>query len=210
MVLHGLEHLRPIGDAVGTLGEASWRSNSMSVRFGRSQGFLRLTYLAVLLASSLPRFAIASDASAPIEQLNVGLLQAMKLGQSAPFRQRYDLLAPLVLRAVDLDVILQRRDGFRLEIRSARSASGADLRFPALLDCDLCRAFQRVRRRAVRVIAGGNQRRGRTDNPGQNRPGETNRRDPCARLFDAPGWRRLESVRRYRRQLDQPGRRAAG
>ena len=82
----------------------------MSVRFGRGQGFLRLTYLAVLLAG-LPRFAIASDASAPIEQLNAGLLQAMKLGQSAPFRQRYDLLAPLVLRAVDLDVILQRGVG---------------------------------------------------------------------------------------------------
>jgi len=83
----------------------------MSMRFGRSQGFLRLTYLALLLASGLPRFAIASDASAPIEQLNVGLLQAMKLGQSAPFRQRYDLLAPLVLRAVDLDLILQRGVG---------------------------------------------------------------------------------------------------
>src|ERR1051325_5644395 len=84
------------------------RSNSMSTRFGRGQGFLRLIYLAVLLGSILPRFAIASDASAPIEQLNAGLLQAMKLGQSAPFRQRYDLVAPLVLRAVDLDFILQR------------------------------------------------------------------------------------------------------
>ena len=35
----------------------------------------------------------------------------MKLGQSAPFQQRYDLLAPLVLRAVDLDLILQRGVG---------------------------------------------------------------------------------------------------
>src|ERR1041384_8191491 len=83
----------------------------MSMRFGRGLGFWRLIYLAVLLGSILPRFAIASDASAPIEQLNAGLLQAMKLGQSAPFRQRYDLVAPLVLRAVDLDFILQRGVG---------------------------------------------------------------------------------------------------
>ena len=83
----------------------------MSMQCGKLLGFLRLTYLIVTLASLVPCLALASDASAPIEQLNTGLLQAMKLGQSAPFRQRYDLLAPLVLRAVDLDFILQRAVG---------------------------------------------------------------------------------------------------
>src|SRR5262249_32193989 len=48
-----------------------------------------------------------SDASAPIEQLDVGLLQVMKQGKAAPFKHRYDFLAPLVERAVDLDFILQ-------------------------------------------------------------------------------------------------------
>lgn len=72
---------------------------------------LRFLFLAVLLATVLARSANASDASAPIEQLDAGLLQAMKLGKSAPFRQRYDLLAPLVTRAVALDLILQNGVG---------------------------------------------------------------------------------------------------
>jgi len=49
----------------------------------------------------------ASEVTAPIEQLDAGLLQVMKVGKSAPFQQRYDVLAPLVIRAVDLDAILQ-------------------------------------------------------------------------------------------------------
>ena len=81
------------------------------MRLVSGQALRWLTPLAILLASLLPRIAIASDASAPIEQLDAGLLQVMKLGQSTPFRRRYDLLAPLVLRAVDLDLILQRGVG---------------------------------------------------------------------------------------------------
>ena len=100
------------------------------MRFGRGR-LLWLMPLAILLASVLPRLAIAADASAPIEQLDSGLLQAMKLGQSTPFRQRYDLLAPLVLRAVDLDLILQRGVG-----SGWRSV-------PAKQQADLIAAFQR-------------------------------------------------------------------
>lgn len=51
--------------------------------------------------------AAASDVTAPIEQLDAGLLQVMKAGKSAPFQQRYDVLAPLVIRAIDLDAILE-------------------------------------------------------------------------------------------------------
>ena len=51
--------------------------------------------------------AMASDVTAPIEQLDAGLLQVMKAGKRTPFQQRYDILAPLVTRAVDLDGILQ-------------------------------------------------------------------------------------------------------
>jgi phospholipid transport system substrate-binding protein len=51
--------------------------------------------------------AAASEVTQPIEQLDAGLLQAMKAGKAAPFKERYDLLAPLVSRAVDLDAVLQ-------------------------------------------------------------------------------------------------------
>lgn len=51
--------------------------------------------------------AAASDITAPIEQLDAGLLQVMKAGKAAPFQQRYDVLAPLVTRAIDLDAILE-------------------------------------------------------------------------------------------------------
>jgi len=51
--------------------------------------------------------AEASEVTAPIEQLDAGLLQVMKAGKSAPFQQRYDVLAPLVIRAIDLDAILR-------------------------------------------------------------------------------------------------------
>ena len=60
---------------------------------------------AVLLG--LMQIAAASDVTAPIEQLDAGLLQVMKAGKAAPFQQRYDVLAPLVTRAIDLDAILQ-------------------------------------------------------------------------------------------------------
>jgi phospholipid transport system substrate-binding protein len=58
------------------------------------------------IALALPRTAEASDVTAPIEQLDAALLQAMKAGKTAPFQQRYDILAPAVTRAVDLDAIL--------------------------------------------------------------------------------------------------------
>ena len=60
---------------------------------------------AVVLCIAGP--AAASDVTAPIEQLDAGLLQVMKAGKSAPFQQRYDVLAPLVIRAIDLDAILE-------------------------------------------------------------------------------------------------------
>lgn len=69
--------------------------------------------LAVVAASALVPVhgARASDVTAAIEQLNAGLLQAMKLGKSTPFQQRYELLLPLVSRALDLDYILQEALG---------------------------------------------------------------------------------------------------
>jgi phospholipid transport system substrate-binding protein len=60
-------------------------------------------------ASALP--TAAAPASAPIEQLDAGLIRVMKAGRTAPFRQRYDVLVPLVTGAIDLDFILQSAIG---------------------------------------------------------------------------------------------------
>ena len=70
-------------------------------------GIARLLLCTVMFAFAFGHVAIASDMTAPIEQLDAGLLQVMKAGKGAPFQQRYDVLAPLVTRAVDLDGILQ-------------------------------------------------------------------------------------------------------
>jgi phospholipid transport system substrate-binding protein len=56
---------------------------------------------------AVPGAATASEVTAPIEQLDAALLQVMTAGKAAPFQQRYDILAPAVTRAVDLDAILE-------------------------------------------------------------------------------------------------------
>jgi len=73
----------------------------------RGWGILRLLLCTGAFALSFSRLAMASDVTAPIEQLDAGLLQVMKAGKGTSFQQRYDVLAPLVTRAVDLDGILQ-------------------------------------------------------------------------------------------------------
>jgi len=73
----------------------------------RGWGMLRLLLCTSAFALIFSRLAMASDVTAPIEQLDAGLLQVMKAGKGTSFQQRYDVLAPLVTRAVDLDEILQ-------------------------------------------------------------------------------------------------------
>ena len=52
-----------------------------------------------------------AGATAPVERLNQALLAAMKSGQSAPFADRFHLIAAAVDQAFDLPVILQRSVG---------------------------------------------------------------------------------------------------
>jgi phospholipid transport system substrate-binding protein len=73
----------------------------------RDWGILRLLLCTIALALSCGRLAVASDMTAPIERLDAALLQVMKAGKGTSFQQRYDMLAPLITRAVDLDGILQ-------------------------------------------------------------------------------------------------------
>src|SRR6202035_561088 len=85
-----------------------WKMTMLQCPIGRrSWAVSRLLLCAATFAFAFGHLAIASDVTAPIEQLDAGLLQVMKAGKGAPFQQRYDILAPLVTRAVDLDGILQ-------------------------------------------------------------------------------------------------------
>lgn len=67
---------------------------------------LRLAILAMIAAPSLSHGATVSAVTAPIEQFYAALIAVMKAGKSAPFRQRFDALSPVIERTFDLDAIL--------------------------------------------------------------------------------------------------------
>ncbi len=54
-----------------------------------------------------------AEVTAPIQALNTGLLAIMRAGKAASFTRRFDMLAPMVARAFDLDAILQAVIGLR-------------------------------------------------------------------------------------------------
>jgi phospholipid transport system substrate-binding protein len=67
--------------------------------------------MAILGGSSVARAADPGAITGPIEQLNAALLAAMKVGQSAPFAQRYAMLAAAVEQAFDLSAVLRATIG---------------------------------------------------------------------------------------------------
>ena len=67
--------------------------------------------IAAFLAAGSP--AVASEMTAPIEQLHTGLIEIMKAGKAASFRQRYDKIAPVIGRTFDLEVIVRQVIGPR-------------------------------------------------------------------------------------------------
>jgi len=56
---------------------------------------------------------VASELTAPVEQLHAGLIEIMKAGKTAPFRQRYDRIAPVIGRTFDLEVMVRQVVGPR-------------------------------------------------------------------------------------------------
>jgi phospholipid transport system substrate-binding protein len=76
-----------------------------------------LTRRALLLASSAAfagsAMAVRADLApvASIQQLIDGLLRVMKAGPATPFVQRFDMLAPVIDRAFDLDAVLRTSVG---------------------------------------------------------------------------------------------------
>jgi phospholipid transport system substrate-binding protein len=74
---------------------------------------LRLALCGAAVVLGLPRPAIASETSAPVEQLHDGLIEIMKAGRTIPFRQRYDKIAPIISRTFDLEAIVRQVIGLR-------------------------------------------------------------------------------------------------
>jgi phospholipid transport system substrate-binding protein len=74
---------------------------------------LRLVFAWTALAIVWGGPALASEAAGPVEQLQEGLISIMKVGKNASFRQRYDMIAPVIARSFDLDSILRQAIGPR-------------------------------------------------------------------------------------------------
>jgi len=87
----------------------------MSITLPDSRAVLRLALASIALALGLGR-AGASEVTTPVEQLHAGLMAIMKAGKTAPFRQRYDMIAPVIGRTFDLEVILRQVIGPHLAV----------------------------------------------------------------------------------------------
>ena len=68
----------------------------MSITLPDSRAVLRLALASIALALGLGQAAVASEVTTPVEQLHAGLMAIMKAGKTAPFRQRYDMIAPVI------------------------------------------------------------------------------------------------------------------
>jgi phospholipid transport system substrate-binding protein len=85
----------------------------MSVTALDRRMLLQLAFCGTAVVLGLPRAAIASETTAPVEQLHAGLIEIMKAGKSASFRQRYDKIAPVIGRTFDLEAIVRQVIGLR-------------------------------------------------------------------------------------------------
>jgi phospholipid transport system substrate-binding protein len=85
----------------------------MSVTALDRRMLLRLALCGAAVVLGLPRAAIASETTAPVEQLHAGLIDIMKAGKSASFRHRYDKIAPVIGGTFDLEAIVRQVVGLR-------------------------------------------------------------------------------------------------
>jgi phospholipid transport system substrate-binding protein len=75
--------------------------------------FLRFVLAAAALGVGWGRSALASEVTAPVEQLCAALVAIMKAGRTVSFRQRYETIAPVIGRTFDLEAILRQVIGAR-------------------------------------------------------------------------------------------------
>jgi phospholipid transport system substrate-binding protein len=85
----------------------------MSFTLPDRRTFLRVALGSAGLSCGWGRVALGSDVTGPVEQLHAGLIGIMKAGRAAPFRQRYEMIAPVVTRTFDLEIILRHAVGVR-------------------------------------------------------------------------------------------------
>ncbi|HEY1432417.1 MAG TPA: ABC transporter substrate-binding protein [Stellaceae bacterium] len=85
----------------------------MSLPASDRRTFLRLALCLTVAVLGSASAASASEMTAPVEQLHTGLIEIMKAGKTAPFRQRYEKIAPVIGRTFDLDVIVRQVVGPR-------------------------------------------------------------------------------------------------
>src|SRR6516225_6816912 len=74
---------------------------------------LRLAFYLTAAFLGASSAALGSEMTAPIEQLHTGLIEIMKAGKVAPFRQRYDKIAPVIGRTFDLEAMVRQVVGSR-------------------------------------------------------------------------------------------------
>ena len=74
---------------------------------------LRFALGAAVGCAASGRAVAATDVTGPVEQLHSGLIAIMKAGKTTSFRQRYDMIAPVISRSFDLDAILRQAIGPR-------------------------------------------------------------------------------------------------
>jgi phospholipid transport system substrate-binding protein len=74
---------------------------------------LRIALIIIAATIGWGRCALASEITAPVEQLHAGLVSIMKAGKTATFRQRYEAIAPVIGRTFDLEAILRQVVGPR-------------------------------------------------------------------------------------------------
>jgi phospholipid transport system substrate-binding protein len=85
----------------------------MSATAPNRRMLLRLALFWSVAVLGTPPAAIASETTAPVEQLHAGLIEIMKAGKAVPFRQRYDRIAPVIGRNFDLEAIVRQIVGLR-------------------------------------------------------------------------------------------------
>ena len=104
------------------IGPTRWlrlRGRALGLRGGstRLEPYRRLAFIGLVfcgqIAFASSSFATSTDLTAPIEQLNAGLLKVMKAGKTLTFQQRYDLLAPVIIRAFNLKFLVENAAGER-------------------------------------------------------------------------------------------------
>lgn len=85
----------------------------MPVAFLDRRTLLRLALGSAALLVGSGRAIAASEVTALLEELHAGLIAIMKAGKTTSFQRRYEMIAPVISRAIDLDVILRQAIGPR-------------------------------------------------------------------------------------------------